>query len=148
MTRPLHEALLRCAGTGAVEIWVKDAHGTGRNLTHQKLPIEAKLIRGWSGHPYAMVQELDSSFDAVVMVGYQAPAAHPSNPLSHTNKSKFNQRTLNGQDLSEYLWHAHTAALEQVPVVFLSGAAHNAHSLALNRTLQATLEYVRLSRLC
>ena len=49
---------------GANEIWIKDAHDTGRNILAEILPKGMKLIRGWSGHPYSMVQELDDSFDA------------------------------------------------------------------------------------
>lgn len=68
-----------------------------------------------------MVQELDSSFDAICFVGYHGPAGHPSNPLSHTNTTRWNKITLNGADMPEYLSHSHCAALEGVPVVFLSG---------------------------
>ena len=68
-----------------------------------------------------MVQELDSSFDAVCFVGYHGPASHPNNPLSHTNTTRWNKITLNGVDMPEYLSHAHCAALEGVPVVFVSG---------------------------
>lgn len=71
------EAVAACQGAlaaGATEIWVRDAHGSGRNILQEQLPKEAKLVRGWSGHPYAMVQELDSSFDAICMVGYHGPA--------------------------------------------------------------------------
>ena len=106
---------------GATQIVVRDAHGSGRNILQEQLPKQAQLIRGWSGHPFAMVQELDSSFDAVCMVGYHGPASHPNNPLSHTNTTRWNKITLNGLDLPEYLSHAHCAALEGVPVVFLSG---------------------------
>ena len=59
------EAVAACEGAiaaGATEIWVKDAHGSGRNIMQERLPKEATLVRGWSGHPFAMVQELDSSF--------------------------------------------------------------------------------------
>ena len=63
---------------------------------------------------YAMVQELDSSFDACCFVGYHGHAAHPSNPLSHTNTGLWNRITLNGEDLSEYLQHSYAAALEGV----------------------------------
>ena len=31
-----------------------------------QLPECARIVRGWSGHPYSMVQELDESFDALV----------------------------------------------------------------------------------
>ena len=62
-----------------------------------------------------MVQELDSSFDAVCMIGYHGPAADAANPLSHTNTTLWNHITLNGAPMPEYLSHAHVCALEGVP---------------------------------
>jgi len=118
------EAVAACEASlaaGATEIWIKDAHGSGRNILAERLPGEARLIRGWSGHPYGMLQELDSSFDAVAMVGWHAPASHPGNPLSHTLTGHYGRMLLNGEPCSEYLLHVHVAALEGVPVVFLSG---------------------------
>lgn len=106
---------------GATEIWMKDAHGTGRNILAEHLPGAVRLIRGWSGHPHAMVQELDESFDAVAFVGWHGPASHPDNPLSHTLTGLYGRMTLNGAPCSEYLIHAHVAALTGTPVVFLSG---------------------------
>ena len=118
------EAVAACEGAlaaGAKEIWVKDAHGSGRNILGERLPAEARLIRGWSGHPYDMLQELDKSFDAVALVGWHGPASHPNNPLSHTLTGFYGKMTLNGEPCSEYLLHAHIAALTGTPVVFLSG---------------------------
>lgn len=118
------EAVVACEAAlaaGATEIWVKDAHGSGRNILAERLPPEARLIRGWSGHPYGMLQELDDSFEAVAMVGWHGPASDPGNPLSHTLTGHYGRMTLNGAPCSEYLLHAHIAALEGVPVVFLSG---------------------------
>lgn len=118
------EAVAACEGAlaaGATEIWVKDAHGSGRNILGERLPTEARLIRGWSGHPYGMLQEIDESFDAVALVGWHGPAGHPNNPLSHTLTGLYGRMTLNGQPCSEYLLHAHVAALTHTPVVFLSG---------------------------
>ena len=84
---------------------------------------EVTLVRGWSGHPYAMVQEIDQSFDAVAMIGYHGPASDPQNPLSHTYSGSWNHITLNGSLCPEYWLYAHCAALEGVPVVFVSGDA-------------------------
>jgi len=106
---------------GASEIWMKDAHGTGRNILAERLPSEVRLIRGWSGHPFGMVQELDDSFDAAAFVGWHGPASHENNPLSHTLTGAYAHMTLNGELCSEYLLHAHIAALTGTPVVFLSG---------------------------
>ena len=34
-------------------------------------------------YPYSMVQELDESFDALLMMGYHSMAGHGGNPLAH-----------------------------------------------------------------
>ncbi len=122
MTR---EAAAACRGAleaGAEEIWVKDAHGSGRNLIPDGLPKEVRLIRGWSGHPYSMMQELNQSFDAVFMVGYHSMAQSAENPLAHTNNMRaLWSISLNGANASEFILNSCTASLEKVPVVLVTG---------------------------
>ena len=72
---------------GASELLIKDSHATGRNLIAEDLPPEARLIRGWSGHPYGMVQGIDDSFAAAVFVGWHAAGGTGGNPLAHTLRS-------------------------------------------------------------
>jgi D-amino peptidase len=118
------EVVAACEGAlqaGATEIWVKDAHDTGRNLIASKLPKEARLIRGWTGHPFMMVQELDSSFAAVMMIGYHSRAGAGTSPLAHTMTGKLAHITVNGRYASEFLIHAYAAASMQIPVAFVSG---------------------------
>ncbi len=55
MTAEVSAACEGALQAGAAEIWVKDAHGSARNLTASKLPRQTFLIRGWSGHPFSMV---------------------------------------------------------------------------------------------
>lgn len=122
--RMTREAVAACEGAlaaGATEVWIKDAHGSGRNIDQEALPTEAVLIRGWSRHPLGMVQELDESFDVVGMVGYHGPAGSAQNPLAHTLTGDFALMTLNGVVVSEYLLHTYAANLLGVPVGFLSG---------------------------
>ena len=69
------EVAAACEGAilaGANEIFVKDAHYSARNIIPSYLPKNVKIIRGWSGHPSSMVQELNSKFDALLMVGYHS----------------------------------------------------------------------------
>ncbi len=83
--RMTDEVVAACEGAievGAKEILVKDAHDSGRNIIAARLPDCARLIRGWSGHPFSMVQELDESFDALLFVGYHAKAGSDENPLA------------------------------------------------------------------
>jgi D-amino peptidase len=107
---------------GAVELVVKDAHGPARNLSAAELPLPTQLVRGWSGHPFGMVQNLDEGFAAAVFVGYHARAGAGGNPLAHTLSSRaLAEVRINGEPASEYRIHAWAAALVGVPVVFVSG---------------------------
>jgi len=119
------EVVAACEGAvaaGATDILVKDAHATGRNLLAERLPREARLVRGWSGHPYCMVQELDATFDAVLFIGWHSAGGTGANPLAHTlSSSRLNGIKVNGALASEFLLHAYAAALDDVPVVFVSG---------------------------
>ncbi|MEN9238392.1 MAG: M55 family metallopeptidase [Thermostichus sp. DG_1_6_bins_120] len=123
MTREVIAACQGSLAAGATHITVKDAHDSGRNLIPDRLPELVELIRGWSGHPYCMVQELDRSYDALILIGYHSPAGSGANPLAHTYTTEVNQIRLNGQRISEFHLVSFTAAYEGVPVVFLSGDA-------------------------
>lgn len=120
-----NEVAAACAGAvlaGAEEIVVKDAHMSGRNINPAKLPENVKLIRGWSGHPFSMIQGIDESFDAVAFIGYHSYGGSNASPLAHTmNSSLIDYVKLNGHYLSEFSLHAYLAAYLGVPVVFLSG---------------------------
>jgi D-amino peptidase len=118
------EVVAACDGAiaaGAKEILIKDAHDTGRNIIAARLPDCARLIRGWSGHPLAMMQELDESFDAVLCVGYHSKAGTQDNPLAHTLTLRIAGLSLNGELASEFRLHSYAAGLYGVPVVFISG---------------------------
>lgn len=119
------EVAAACEGAnmaGARDILVKDAHGLGRNIDPSKLPENVRLIRGWSGHPYKMLQGLDKSFHAVGFIGYHSHGGSDTNPLAHTiNSSVIDYIKMNGQYLSEFSLHAYIASYLGVPVAFLSG---------------------------
>lgn len=106
---------------GAKEILVNDAHDSGRNIDHNVLPKNTKLVRGWSGGLYSMVQELDESYDALMFVGYHSAASRDTNPLSHTMTTSLDYIKINDKVASEFMIHSYIAAYLGVPVVFLSG---------------------------
>ncbi len=118
------EVAAACEGAiqaGATEIWVKDAHDSARNIIASKLPREAKLIRGWSGHPFMMVQELNESFQGVFLIGYHSRSGVGASPLAHTMTGMVTRMTINERPTSEFLIHTYAAASVKVPVVFVSG---------------------------
>jgi D-amino peptidase len=118
------EVVAACEGAlqaGATEIWVKDAHDSGRNIISSRLPHEARLIRGWAPHPYMMMQELDETFHAAALIGYHSRAGSNTSPLAHTNTGSLMRININGQEASEFLICAYTASMLKVPLVFVSG---------------------------
>ncbi|GFN34298.1 M55 family metallopeptidase [Tepidimicrobium xylanilyticum] len=121
MTLEVKAACEGAINAGADEIWVKDAHDSARNIDHNLLPKSTKLIRGWSGHMFSMVQELDETFDALVFIGYHSAGGTNDNPLSHTMNTNIDYMKLNREYLSEFLIHSYIASYLKVPVVFLSG---------------------------
>lgn len=108
---------------GADEIVVKDGHGDATNIDVMAMPEGVTLIRGKSGHPVNMMFGLDETFDAVLYIGYHAPAGDPGSPMSHTSTGNSNFILLNGKRMSEFMLNSYTAAMYGVPVVFLSGDA-------------------------
>jgi D-amino peptidase len=118
------EVLAACEGAraaGATEIVIKDAHDSGRNLVLDRLPAYARIVRGWSGHPDAMMFGIDESFDAALYTGYHSKAGVEDNPLAHTSTLRISRLTLNGETASELTLNALCAARYGVPSVFLSG---------------------------
>lgn len=121
MTGEVLAAIEGAMAAGATEIMLKDAHDTGRNIISERLPSSVRIIRGWSGHPFSMVQGIDEGFDAVVFTGYHSRAGSETNPLAHTMNLRIVELRLNGVPASEFHLHASAAALHGVPAVFLSG---------------------------
>ena len=118
------EAVAACQGAldaGATELYVKDAHDSGRNMDLSLFPREAKVIFDWTLTPDSMVAGLDGSFDALMFVGYHSPAGLPGSPLSHTMNRGNNYVKINGELASEFLLHAYVGAARGVPSVMVSG---------------------------
>jgi D-amino peptidase len=128
-TQMTAEVNAACGGAfeaGAETVVVKDAHATGRNIDPNQLRApdgrSLQLIRGWSGHPFSMVQELDTSFQLAAFVGFHSAAGGDGNPLAHTVSGRlFSRLQLNGRLASEFYLFALAAASVDVPVAFLSG---------------------------
>lgn len=141
------EVAAACEGAlaaGAEEIYVKDAHGGGRNIIPTMLPGEVKLIKGWAPHPTDMVQGIDGSFDALMFIGYHSAASTGGNPLAHTLNGRITWLRFNGgPPVSELVLSAYAGALYGVPTVFVSGdegLCEQAH------TLNGNIETVAVSQ--
>ena len=119
------EVIAACKGAiaaGAKEIFIKDAHDSGRNIDVTRLPEKTKLIRGWTCSPKSMMAGIDDTFDACIYIGYHSASGEDGNPLAHTfNNAKVSHLKINGQLASEFMINTYLAAYYNVPVVFISG---------------------------
>ncbi len=121
MTLEANAAVEGAAAAGAQEIWVRDSHGSGRNLLPQLLDRRAILIRDWSGGPKSMMEGIDESFDAAIFVGYHAKAGTPDSLLEHTSSGTVTDFSVNGVSMPEAGYNALIAGHYGVPVVFAAG---------------------------
>ena len=106
---------------GATEVLVRDSHGAKTNLLPNDLDPRARLLRGQSIGPKNMMEGIDSTFAAVVFIGYHAKAGTPNAILEHTSTGNVVDFTINGVSLPEGGYNALVAGLYGVPVVFVAG---------------------------
>lgn len=106
---------------GASYILVRDSHGAKTNLLPGEVDPRAHLLRGQSTGPKNMMEGIDSTFDAVVFIGYHAGAGMPDAILEHTSTGNVVDFSINGVSLPEGGYNALVAGLYGVPVVFVAG---------------------------
>ncbi|MEE3809627.1 M55 family metallopeptidase [Lysinibacillus fusiformis] len=135
MTREVEAAIEGAIAGGATEILLKDAHDSARNLDISNLPINCKVIRGWTYDPMCMVAGLDQSFDRAIFIGYHSKGGSERNPLAHT-LCTYADVKINGHYASEFLINTYAAALHDVPVSFVSG------DVGLTEEIQALNEHM------
>lgn len=121
MSREVAAACEGAQSAGVSEILVKDAHWNARNIIPHLLPEHTLLNRGWSGHPFKMMDGLDESFDGVFLTGYHSGAGTDTLPLSHTITGGVNCIIINGYKASELYINTLTASSAGVPVLLVSG---------------------------
>ena len=107
-------------GAGAAEIYVKDAHGNGRNILLEDLREEARLIAGWDV-TNNMVQGIDDTFDALILIGYHSMAGTENGILAHTYSRSVRHLSINDRPIGESEISALVAGYYGVPVAFISG---------------------------
>lgn len=121
MTKEVSAACEGAMEAGITEIFVKDAHGSGRNINPAGLPEQVKLLRSWTGNPFCMMAGIDSTFNAALMVGYHSARGTNGSPMAHTMNCANNYVKINGLLASEFMINSFTASYFHVPVVFVSG---------------------------
>jgi D-amino peptidase len=121
MSHEANAAVLGAFDAGATEVYVRDSHGSARNILPDLLDPRAKLLRDWSGGPMSMMEGIDETFDAVVFIGYHARAGTADAIIDHTMSGNVMDLAINGVSLPEAGANGLIAGHFGVPVVFVAG---------------------------
>jgi len=121
MTQEANAAVSGAVAAGASEVWVRDSHGSARNIFPDMLDPRARLLRDWSGGYKSMMEGIDESFDAVIFIGYHAKAGTPDAIIEHSSSGTVTDISINGISLPEAGYNALIAGYYEVPVVFVAG---------------------------
>jgi D-amino peptidase len=123
MTREVRAACDAACDAGVEEIFVKDAHGSGRSIDPSKLPENARIMRAWTRDPFSMMAGIDGSYAGAMFIGYHSGAGSDGNPLAHTMDTSNVYVMINGIAASELMINAYTAAFFGVPALLVAGDA-------------------------
>ncbi len=121
MTASVLAAIDGAREAGATEFVVSDSHGNGESLLIDKFPDDVTIVRSWP-RPLGMMEGIDSTFDAVMFVGYHAATTNPRGVRAHTlSSAHYAAVKLNGIAVPEGGISAAIAGHYGVPVVMISG---------------------------
>jgi D-amino peptidase len=121
MTREALAAVTAAKEAGATEIVVSDSHGNGENLLIEMFPPDVRIIRSWPRR-LTMMAGIDSTFDAVIFIGYHSSTDNTAGVRAHTfSSARLTHVAVNGTPFSEGAWNAAIAGHFGVPVVMISG---------------------------
>ena len=121
MTAEVLAAIEGARAAGATEIVVGDSHGNGQNLLIDRLPQDVRVVRSWP-RPAMMMEGIDSTFGAAILLGYHAGTTNPAGVRAHTlSSANYARVALNGTDVPEAGLSAAIAGHFGVPVVMISG---------------------------
>ena len=120
-TQEVNAAIEGALEAGATTIVVNDSHGNMRNIIAHEVNPAARLISGTS-KPLGMMQGLDESFHAVILIGYHGRAGSIDGVLDHTySGASVHALKVNGIEIGEAELNALIAGQMGVPIVLVAG---------------------------
>jgi D-amino peptidase len=105
---------------GPAEILVNDSHGDMQNLLNDQLDPRVLYNQG-AVKPLGMVEGLDSTYAAVIFLGYHSRAGTPNGFIAHTGTGAVKGLWLNDVEVGEGELNAAYAGSVGVPVIMAAG---------------------------
>lgn len=120
MTEEVNAVIKGIKSLGMCEILVNDSHGPMTNILIESLDEAANLISG-NKKLLGMMEGIDESYDAVMLIGYHG-RHNTSGVLAHTyNGGVISEVKINGNIVGEFEFNCILAGYFGVPVVMVSG---------------------------
>ena len=120
MTHDVNAAIRGARAAGAKQIVIKDGHSTGKNLLVDELERGVGLISGYGSGKDGMMDGIDNSFDAALLVGYHAMAGALHGLMEHALVGGIHRFWVNGKLAGEIAVNASVAGAYGVPTVMVS----------------------------
>ena len=120
LTHDVNAAVRGLREAGATEIVVKDAHATCKNLLVDELEPGTQLISGFGSGKDGMMDGIDESFDAALLVGYHGMAGALHAFMEHALIGGLHRFWLNGKLAGEIAMSAAVAGAYGVPLVLVT----------------------------
>jgi len=121
MTQDVNAAIDGAFRGGATEIIIADGHAGGYNILIEELDQRVSLNSG-NPAPWAMIQGIDASINAAMLIGYHARMGTRSANLDHTWPSaQVANVWLNDKPVGEAQLNGGVCGFYQVPVIMASG---------------------------
>ncbi len=120
MSHDLNAAIRGVRAAGATEVVIKDSHGNSKNLLIEDLEPGVELISGHGAGRDGMMEGIDASFDAALLVGYHARAGTQAGIMEHTITGGEHRIWVNGAECGEIGLSLGVASRYGVPLVMIS----------------------------
>src|SRR5579863_4469805 len=97
----VNAAIRGARAAGATEILIKDGHGHCRNLLVDQLEPGVELVSGANAGPNGMMEGVDSSYVAALLIGYHPLAGALRGMMEHALVGGLHRFWINGVEAGE-----------------------------------------------
>ena len=120
LTQDLNAVIRGVRLAGATGVVVKDSHATCKNLLIDQLEPGTQLISGFGSDKDGMMDGIDATFDAAILVGYHGMAGAWKAMMDHALVGGLHRFWINGEEAGEIAVSAAVAGAYGVPTILVT----------------------------
>lgn len=121
LTADVNAAIRGARAAGAKRVVVKDSHANCKNLLGDELETGTELISGTGAGKDGMMDGIDATFGAAMLIGYHGMAGALHAMMDHALVGGLHRFWLNGTEVGEIAISSAVAGAYGVPTVLVTG---------------------------